>query len=550
MLWQNTLAGKELHPRYRFLPLDTKYFKDLELRIIGLFDDLDAALDGWLVHSENYQALNTMLPKFRGQVKCIYIDPPYNSPETEIHYVNRFRDASWITLMENRLEKAKEWLQEHESVVFVAVDDYEVINLGGLLTQKLADFDINIFVVVHHPQGSPKNNVSRIHEYTFAAITQGDDLLRVPRPSGHSNERPFMRTGTAINNFRHGRPNSFYAIVVDPSSERIVSIEDPPPMGANYPTEPTSEGYLRIYPIDSQGRERVWRKTANTARKMLLQGKLLCRRTRSGFTIFEEATVDFIKPVSVWTDSRYNAGTHGTSLLADLFGTSDVFSYPKSLYAVQDFIASATHEEPEALILDFFAGSGTTGHAVINLNRQDGGKRKYILVEMADYFYTVLLPRIKKAVFSDKWRDGKAQPEGKGISHFVKYYELEQYEDVLRRASYADDADLFSDPNEPVRYLFLRDTKMLDNAETGEKVMEVDLEKGTVKVDLSKLYREGDRDIIDLAETLSNLTGKWIRRIHPDPEEPTKPGKVEFQDGTEIDLKNPDWRLIKPLIWW
>jgi len=120
-----------------------------------------------------------------------------------------------------------------------------------------------------------------------------------------------------------------------------------------------------------------------------------------------------------------------------------------------------------------------------------------------------------------------------------KYYDLEHYEDHLRRPRYLDDG-LFTPPEteDPCQYLFLRDPKMLE-------ALEVNLEQNTVKVDLSKLYPD-----IDLAETLSNLTGKWIKRIHPDPEDPTKPGKVEFADGTTADLKNPDWRLIKPLIWW
>ena len=130
-----------------------------------------------------------------------------------------------------------------------------------------------------------------------------------------------------------------------------------------------------------------------------------------------------------------------------------------------------------------------------------GGKRRYILVEMADYFDTVILPRIKKVVFSDKWKDGRAQ-DGQGIGHFLKYYHLEQYEDTLRRAKY-EDADLFDDPNKDPyhQYVFLRDLKMLE-------ALEVDTKKNTVKVDLSKLYKG-----IDIAETLSNLTGKWIKRI-------------------------------------
>jgi len=121
----------------------------------------------------------------------------------------------------------------------------------------------------------------------------------------------------------------------------------------------------------------------------------------------------------------------------------------------------------------------------------------------------------------------------------MKYYELEQYENVLRRARYLED-DLFTPPanEDPCQYVFLRDPKMLE-------ALEVNLEQDTVKVDLSKLYED-----IDLAETLSNLTGKWIRCIHPAPGNPTKPGTVEFEDGTTVDLQNPLWELVKPLIWW
>jgi adenine-specific DNA-methyltransferase len=151
----------------------------------------------------------------------------------------------------------------------------------------------------------------------------------------------------------------------------------------------------------------------------------------------------------------------------------------------------------------------------------------------------VLLPRVKKVVFSDKWKDGKAQPDGKGISHFVKYYELEQFEDALRRTRYAED-DLFTLPanEDPCQYIFLRDLKMLE-------ALEVNLEQGTVEVDLSRLYEN-----IDLPETLSNLTGKWIRRIDPDPNDSRVPVAVEFADGERVELRSLDWRRIKPLIWW
>ena len=165
----------------------------------------------------------------------------------------------------------------------------------------------------------------------------------------------------------------------------------------------------------------------------------------------------------------------------------------------------------------------------MNLNRVDGGKRKYILVEMGEHFNTVILPRIKKVAFSDKWKDGKAQ-EGKGVSHFVKYFQLEQYEDTLRKARY-EDAPLFAGTQDAyTSYVFLRDLKLLD-------AVKVDKKKNKVEVNLEKLY-EG----VDLAETLSCLTGKWIKRITEE--------TVEFQDGTTASLSEPKWEDVKPLIWW
>ena len=247
------------------------------------------------------------------------------------------------------------------------------------------------------------------------------------------------------------------------------------------------------------------------------------------------------KTVSVPSNILDDVGTSadGTNDILSLFGAK-VYPTPKPVKLGQRLVELVTWgSDASGVIIDFFAGSGTTAHAAINLNRQDGGKRKYILVEMADYFDTVLLPRIKKVVFSDKWKEGKAQEGGTGIGHFCKYYQLEQYDDGLRRANYGD-ADLFNDPNrDPYhQYVFLRDLKMLE-------ALEVDTKKNKVKVDLSKLY-EG----IDIAETLSNLSGKWIKRITADPSNPLRVGSVEFDDGEVVDTKNLDWKRIKPLIWW
>ncbi|MFY9357895.1 MAG: site-specific DNA-methyltransferase, partial [Defluviitoga tunisiensis] len=182
------------------------------------------------------------------------------------------------------------------------------------------------------------------------------------------------------------------------------------------------------------------------------------------------------------------------------------------------------------IIFDFFLGSGTTTAVAHKLGR------KWLGVEMGEHFYTVVLPRMKKVLFYDKSgiskeKDVKEKYNKENAGGFFKYYELEQYEDTLRNVKY-DDYDLFNNPYQDIynQYVFMRDLKMLE-------ALEIDYENNKVNVDLSKLYKN-----IDIPETLSNLTGKWIKKITSD--------YVEFEDGEKIDIKNLDYKLIKPLIWW
>lgn len=530
MLKKRDLTGEWLHPVFKYLPLDTRFVQDLELDILGLFDDLDASLDGWLIHSENYQAMNTMVQKFSNRIKCIYIDPPYNSDGSEIPYVNSYRSSSWLSLIENRIELMKGFLSTGEVAVVIAVDDFEMPNIVHLLETKFPDSDVNLIVINHHPQGSPKANLSRTHEYAILITPQNTDFIRVPRKLDKSNERSFMRSGTGNNNFRHGRPNSYYAILVDKKTNEIKGIEEPP-IGEDYDKGITVDGYERIFPIDSKGLERVWRKSNLSAKNALKNNQIFVRKNKNGFSVYEIVSIDRVKATSNWFDSKYNAGTHGTALLTDLFGSSNNFSYPKSLFSELDIIDSIIYDDDEAVVLDFFAGSGTTAHAIVNINRDnDNSKRKYILVEMGDHFNTVILPRVKKVAFSDSWKDGRAN-NGKGISHFVKYYDLEQYDDVLRGANYAD-ADLFQNPyDDPYHsYVFLRDIKLLHS-------VDVDAANNTVHFHPERLYPD-----IDLAETLSQRRGKWIKRITAE--------YVELEDGERLSLTDPDWQVIKPLVWW
>ena len=238
-----------------------------------------------------------------------------------------------------------------------------------------------------------------------------------------------MRSGTAENNYRHGRWRSFYALLVDPDQNRIVDAEPPVPLGDEYPTDDTEEGLKRIYPINSRGEERVWRSSFETGRKRARDGEL---SFTSGGSVYQSIDHEGKRETlfSNWTDSRFNAGMHGSNILSAM-GLGGEFDYPKSIHTLETALWAQTYGNSDALVLDFFAGSATTGHAVLNMNRQDGGGRKVVLVEMGDYFDDVTLPRLRKAAYAANWKDGKPVDPSTGISHCFKYIRLESYEDCL-----------------------------------------------------------------------------------------------------------------------
>ena len=197
------------------------------------------------------------------------------------------------------------------------------------------------------------------------------------------------------------------------------------------------------------------------------------------------------------------------------------------------------HRDNRELVIDYFAGSGTTAHAVINLNHADGGNRKYLLVEMESYFHSVLLPRIKKVIYAKSWKNGKPEAND-GSSHFLKYYSLEQYEETLRKMHYSasEQLELDSAKSPFEQYVFFGDDKFAHAIRL--------LKNGKLKIEFGKLYPN-----IDFAESLSNILGKQVRRISSD--------TVVFDDDS-VEKINPSAmteeekqhfiKLMKPYLWW
>jgi len=412
------------------LVLDTRFFDDsFKARLLASIENFDEQCDGLLIHSENFQALNLLQENFKGQLHAVYIDPPYNTGPTEIIYKNEYKDSSWLSLMQDRLRLSLKLLRQH-ACYSIAIDDFEMPRLCETVDQIFSGYDRCMVVVNHHPQGGMSNNISRTHEYMLMMVPFGEDTLRGKAKSGETEYRSFMLSGPGNNKSRQGRPNSFYAILIDPKTNSIVGLEPPPGPREKYPIENTAEGFLRRYPISPSGEEKVWCRAYDSAVTGLKKGEIVI--TDGGTIKLAVDTTDKRHSLmSNWTDSRYNAGPHGTALVANMMGHREAFSYPKSIHTVVDSIEAMTWKYEGAVVLDFFAGSATTGQAIVDLNRGDGGNRKYVLVEMGHYFDSVTKPRLQKSIYSESWKDGKPTARETGISHCFKYLRLESYEDTL-----------------------------------------------------------------------------------------------------------------------
>ena len=480
---------------WKFLPLDTKHLKDLELEILDGLGNLDEALDGELVHSENWQALNSLQRRYKERVKCIYIDPPYNTGLSEIIYKNSSKHSTWLTLIENRLEMSHAY-QTTNGVLVVAIDENEQEALGLLLSKLFPKERKTAVTIVHNPSGQQGNNFSYCHDYAYFVYPDMKQIIRLEERSKNPDVRP-LRDVSKGNHLRKDAVNCFYPIYI--KDGKIIEIGDVCP-NSFHPDSANIErddGVVEVYPIDSKGAERKWVFSHDSVGKILDELKAEYNKNRKLWDIIR--TKSNFNYKTVWTDKKYSANSYGSKLLNNILGEKH-FDFPKSIYTVIECIKATENASFDSIILDYFAGSGTTAHAVINLNREDGGNRKYLLIEMGEYFHTVLLPRIKKVVYSKDWRDGTPVSR-EGSSHFLKYYTLEQYEETLKNARYEDGEQLELDsartPFE--QYVFFGDDKLAHAVKPSKK--------GKLNINIHDLYPD-----IDIAESLSNILGKSIRK--------------------------------------
>jgi adenine-specific DNA-methyltransferase len=396
VFWNTTLAPDDI----------TRLFEPKAFTSFELWDDQAVAAgkakkvdavgpgDNLLIKGNNLLALHSLKTRYAGKVDCIYIDPPYNPPSSSntFLYNNRFNHSSWLTFMKNRLEVAKSLLKRNGSMI-IAIDENEFFFLGAMVHEIFPDHEIHFISIVHNPRGVQGRNFSYINEYALFVIpknqkTVGDRGID-PDEVDWSNLRNW---GTESE--RSDAKNCFYSIKV--KDGEIVGFGDVLPDDV-HPDQTVQIGdEYEVYPIDTKGVERKWR----YARQSVDEIKHLLRAVwRKGHYEIELGK-DFGMMRTVWFDSRYDANGYGTQLLKELVPGCE-FTFPKSVWTVHDCVQAVVGENKNAIILDFFGGSGTTGHAVLELNKTDGGARSFIMTEQLAYVRTCTRQRIIEVMKRD-----------------------------------------------------------------------------------------------------------------------------------------------------
>ena len=424
-----------------FLVLDTAFFsKQFKHKLVACMENIDRDCNGLLINSENFQALELLQEKYKKGIPCVYIDPPYNTSSSEILYKNSYKHSSWLSLLCDRVKLGLS-LMTKDAIQCTAIDDVESYRLR-LILENIFGGETAVVGLRTNPHGRlGTNGFSLTHEYALFSRKNEDVPVGLLQRSDKQNARykerdekgyflwfPLQKTGS--NTLRKNRPTMFYPIYINQETEkmRIPDMQYSEAKQEFIINDSLKDKEIEILPIKEDGSDGCWYFGVERALKEVDDFKA---EFRDGvYTIYVKyRATEGLSPFSFWDDAKYSATEHGTNMIKNIFGNVEVFSYPKSLYAVEDCLRVLKAQKDECVI-DYFAGSGTTGHAVISLNRQDKGNRKYILVEVNNYFDSATRTRIEKVIYSPDWKDGKPVSR-QGISQCFKYMRLEQYEDTL-----------------------------------------------------------------------------------------------------------------------
>ena len=377
-----------------------------------------------VINGENYHALEALTFTHPGKIDAIYIDPPYNSGARDWKYNNdyvekedNYRHSKWLAFMERRLKLAKKLINRQDGVLIATIDEKEVHRLALLLSQMFPESNIQLITSVISQNGtSREGEFSRVEEFLvicrfgLAKIERTNDNMLSPEGKGKVSRIwfNFMRTSTP----REKLEGQYYPIFINPKDGLILKLGEPVGKGNTQPEYPDSDEKIALWPLREDGGMATWGAVPSTAQKLLSGGFLrlgklnkktgkysiqyvrqgdrnrlssgqiqIVGKNSDGSLILSHKDVSKRKnfPKTVWNRKSHDATAHGTRLNKVLMPGRN-FPYPKSLYAVEDVLRFFIKEKKTAYVLDFFAGSGTSAHAVMRLNRQDGGRRQCISI--------------------------------------------------------------------------------------------------------------------------------------------------------------------------
>ena len=520
--WQGEFDQTFLN-NHPYVMIDTALFDDeFKLKLLSAFEDLEEATDGVLVNSENFQALNLLMEKYRNEVDCTYIDPPYNTGGRDFIYKDNYQHSSWLSMMADRLNLAKAHLGK-EGSIFVNIDDNEQDNLRQLMNEEYGrgNFVANI---IWQKKYSPQNDAtwfSDDHDHILLwamdkSVWRPDKLPRSEKQNrNYTNpdddpRGPWMSSDYTSNKSKEQRPNLYYPITNPNTGEEILPPDD-----------------------------RAWAYTEEEHQKHVEQDKIWWgvdgTNTMPRYKRFLD-DVGGVVPRTIWPHEKAGHNQEAVRELKDLFGGVN-FTSPKPSRLLERVLQVA----PGDRVSDFFAGSGTTAHAVLKLNHESEAKRKYLLTEMGSYFDSVLRPRIQKLAFSLDWEEGV--PENReGQTHLVKYHRLESYEDALNNITLnePDSAQqkLVNEEVEDYMLGYMLDFESQDSASL--------LPEGTFNEPFSyelKIEQNGtsrEPTTVDLVETFHYLIGadvrQYWRETHQDRKYVVTECEVDTESGVETVL--------------
>lgn len=507
--WKNWFAlkrkvSKTFLKKHPTLVVDTRHFDAVWIRQLleALpFEDLDEAIEGLLIRGENHAALSLLSNRYRKQIGCVFIDPPYNTGSDEFIFKDRYQHSSWLAMMASRLARAMTLLDDEEGLLWCTLDDNEGSQFELLIKSIFRNGNMMPRVIWQHSAQSKgyTGAFSVSHNYVFCigkskqakvGLLERTEEHNVNYSNPDNDPNGPWRSGDVRNSLY--RPNLIYKLR-SPSGKTI----NPPPKG--------------------------WRWSKDTMQAKIAKGEVIFvdDETRIMRKIYLEDQKGRV-PDTIWLEKNVGSSRSANRELKALFGSAELYATPKPTDLIKHAIVLTGQETTD--VLDYFAGSGTTGHAVINLNRADQGERKFILIEMADYFDTVLMPRIAKVMYAPEWKGGKPErettaEEAERTPRIVKVLQLESYEDALHNLAASSTQERAAAREKAYKEVAGEDEYRLNYlvsipSEASDTMLNLAALEHPFDYTLEVLTEHGPRrKHVDLTETFNYLYGLRVQRL-------------------------------------